>query len=215
LTSAGATESSEFSLFIRHPPEFADLFIDGTTCRVYFQIMRIRRLLATSALTVLWASASLAGAHELSGAELRASVAAGQSKPLSEIIELVGRQVKGELVDARAYSVDGIFYRILLKTPDGKLVSAIIDARTGQFMSGRSDAAREITQAARGQSGWSPFGNQARGNSANSSNSSNAGGNGRGNSGGNNGGGGGNSGGGGGNSGGGGGGGGGNSGGKK
>lgn len=194
--------------------------------------MRIRFFLATTALTVLAASASLADVHELSGAELRASVAAGHSKPLSEIIELVGRQVEGDLVDARAYSVDGIFYRILLKTPDGKLVSAIIDARTGAFMSGRSDVAREITQAARSQSGWSPFGNQTRGNSATRGNSGNNGNNGKsgggnnGNGGGNNGGGNGNSGGnngggnsggggGGGNNGGGGGGGGGNNGGKK
>jgi len=145
--------------------------------------MRFQLPLTTLAAILLGGSASLAEVRELSGAELRASVAAGQSRSLSSIIEMVGRRVEGELVDARAYDVGGVYYRLLLKTPDGKLVSAIIEARTGAFMSGQSSVARDLAQATRTERGWSLFNGQGRGNSAAAGN---AGGNGKGNPGGNN-----------------------------
>jgi hypothetical protein len=145
--------------------------------------MRIEHLLAPLAAIFLGASPGLAEVRELSGAELRASVATGESQSLSSIIEMVGRRVEGELVDARAYEVGGVYYRILLKTPDGKLVSAIVDARSGAFMSGRSSVARDLAQAARSERGWSLFNGQGRGNGVAGGN---AGGNGRGNSGGSN-----------------------------
>jgi hypothetical protein len=165
--------------------------------------MRFRRVLCLAGLAAAAATAAPAEVRELSGAELRDSVAAGQSRPLGPIVEMVGRQVEGEFVDARAYDADGIYYRILIRTPDGKLASVIVDARTGGFVSARSDVAQDIVATARSRSGGSLFrpagsaaaatggGNSraeqaSQGNRGNSGNAGgNRGGNGGGNSGGN------------------------------
>jgi hypothetical protein len=119
--------------------------------------MRFRRVLCLAGLAAAAATAAPAEVRELSGAELRDSVAAGQSRPLGPIVEMVGRQVEGEFVDARAYDADGIYYRILIRTPDGKLASVIVDARTGGFVSARSDVAQDIVATARSRSGGSLF----------------------------------------------------------
>jgi hypothetical protein len=119
--------------------------------------MGIRRTLCLAGLAAAAATAAPAEVRELSGAELRDSVAAGESRPLGPIVEMVGRQVEGEFVDARAYVADGIYYRILIRTPDGKLASVIVDARTGGFVSARSDVAQDIVATARSRSGGSLF----------------------------------------------------------
>jgi hypothetical protein len=161
--------------------------------------MRFRRVLCLAGLAAAAATAAPAEVRELSGAELRDSVAAGQSRPLGPIVEMVGRQVEGEFVDARAYDADGIYYRILIRTPDGKLASVIVDARTGGFVSARSDVAQDIVATARSRSGGSLFrpagsaaaatgGGNSRAEQAsqgNRGNSGNAGGNRGGNGGGN------------------------------
>jgi hypothetical protein len=127
--------------------------------------MSIRRAIGLAALAALVAAAASADVRELSGAELRESVATGQSRPLGPIVEMVGRQVEGEFIDARAYESDGIYYRILLRTPDGKLASVIVDARTGGFVSARSGIAQEIVAAARSQTILSIFYTSGGGNS--------------------------------------------------
>jgi hypothetical protein len=162
--------------------------------------MSIRRALCLAGFAAAAATAAPAEVRELSGAELRDSVASGQSRPLGPIVEMVGRQVEGEFVDARAYDADGIYYRILIRTPDGKLASVIVDARTGGFVSARSSVAQDIVATARSRSGGALFRPAGSASSAASSgnsraeaatqggsrgNSGNAGGN-RGNSGGGN-----------------------------
>jgi hypothetical protein len=119
--------------------------------------MSFRRAICLAGLAAATAAAASADVRELSGAELRDSVAAGQSRPLGPIVEMVGRQVEGEFVDARAYDADGIYYRILIRTPDGKLASVIVDARTGGFVSARSAVAQDIVATARSRTGGSLF----------------------------------------------------------
>ena len=160
--------------------------------------------------------------REVDQDELRRSVQTGQSVPLSRIMSRVSASVEGQILDVRAFEGGGIYYRVLIKQPNGRLGSVILDAKSGQFMRANSQVAQDVVRSAKSsrssgnklnaqsragnakQSG----GSNDRGQSSNANSNSNSGGgnSGGGNSGGgNSGGGNGNSGGGGGNSGGGGG----------
>ncbi len=159
--------------------------------------------------TSVFAVSADAQVRELERSELRENVRSGKSMSMSRLMGVIAARTDAQVVDVRGFEADGIFYRVLLKRPDGKLSVAIVDARTGRFMSGRSNVAKDVMAAAKSNNGKG----KGKGNNRSSSRS-NAGGNGNGNSGGNGGGngngngngnGGGNSGGGGGNSGGGGG----------
>ena len=137
---------------------------------------------------------AVAELRELSQSELRRSVQNGQSVSLSRIMSRVSSAIDGEIVDVRAFQDGQIYYRVLIKQPNGRLGSVILEARSGQFMRANSSIAREIVDAVRSSGssnrGVGPSGN--RGNSGNANRGANSGG-----GGGNSGGGGGNSGGGG------------------
>ena len=139
-------------------------------------------------LAVLGAFALPAAAdvRELTRSELRENVRLGNSMSLSDLLATVGRRFEGEVVGVRAFEAGPVFYRVLVKKPNGKLSAIVIDARTGQVMSSTSSAVRDVMAAAKSK--------------MRSGNNSNRGGNGssRGNRGGNGGGGGGGNGGGGG-----------------
>ncbi len=178
----------------------------------------MKKLLAIVCLaTLLLGAESQAATRELKQSELRKVTASGTAIRLKKVIKGVERVFGGTPVDARAFQSDKVYYRILVKKPNGEIISVIVDAQSGVVVSNRSSVGRQISEAARSNKGNSAsaksqgnFGNKGnsgnRGGNSNSGGSGNSGGNGNsGGGGGNSGGGGGNSGGGGGNSGGGGG----------
>ncbi len=178
----------------------------------------MKKLLAIICLaTLLLGAESQAATRELKQSELRKVTASGTAIRLKKVIKGVERVFGGTPVDARAFQSDKVYYRILVKKPNGEIKSVIVDAQSGVVVSNRSSVGRQISEAARSNKGNSAsaksqgnFGNKGnsgnRGGNSNSGGSGNSGGNGNsGGGGGNSGGGGGNSGGGGGNSGGGGG----------
>ncbi len=137
--------------------------------------------------------------RELDAAELRQAARSGDMISLKRVIESVAKSTGGEPIEARAFEIEDVFYRIVLKKPNGTVISIIINARTGEQVGKNSALGRELAAAAEG----------GKGNKGSKGKSETAGSNGKtgGNSGGNSGGGnsgGGNSGGGGGSSGGGG-----------
>ncbi|KAF0114801.1 MAG: hypothetical protein FD150_1344 [Rhodobacteraceae bacterium] len=86
--------------------------------------------------------------RELDGAELRRVVREGDLLGLKQVISSVARQTEGEPVEARAFEADGVFYRIVLKTTDGSLISMIIDAKTGKQVAKGSAVGKQIVAAA-------------------------------------------------------------------
>ncbi|WP_282021711.1 PepSY domain-containing protein [Ruegeria faecimaris] len=126
-----------------------------------------------------------ASARELTQSELRKATTSGSAIRLKKVIEGVEKAFGGTPVDARAFQADRLYYRILVKKPDGKIVSVIVNAQTGVVVSNRSVVGRQIFEAARAAPGKSGKGT-SQGKSANKGNSGgNSGGNGGGNSGGN------------------------------
>ena len=94
-------------------------------------------------------------ARELSPDELRKNVETGRSKSLAAALDIVGRSIDGETVDVRAFDADGICYRMLIMRPSGQLVSVIVDAVSGKFLSGQSPRGQQVTEAAQKSSGKS------------------------------------------------------------
>jgi hypothetical protein len=147
------------------------------------------------------ASPSLAATvRELDASELRQAARSGDLLSLKRVIDSVAKSTGGEPIEARAFEVGDIFYRIVLKKANGSVISVIINARTGEQVGKNSAIGRDLAKAAEGGKGK---GNKGKSQTAGSNGK--AGGNSGGNNGGGNGGGGGGNGGGGGSGGGGGG----------
>ncbi len=137
--------------------------------------------------------------RELERSELRENVRSGKSMSMSRLLGVISSRVDAEVVDVRGFEGDGVYYRVILKRPNGKLSVAIVDARTGRFMSGRSSVAQDVMAAARENKGKGNSQSSSRSNAGNTNSNaggnansnaggngnSNAGGNGNGNSGGN------------------------------
>jgi len=136
------------------------------------------------------ASPSLAATvRELDASELRQAARSGDVLSLKRVIESVAKSTGGEPIEARAFEVDDIFYRIVLKKANGSVISVIINARTGEQVGKNSAIGRDLAKAAEGGKGK---GNKSKSQTAgpNSKAGGNSGGNsGGGNSGGGNGGG--------------------------
>lgn len=134
-------------------------------------------------------SALAAPLHEVSPSELRRHVDRGHSRPLRGILDQVGKSVGGRALDVRAFADDQLYYRVVLMLPDGKLVSVVVNAETGQTMGRNSTTARAIgAQVSAGKSQGKATGGQtvaaASGTSVSASGRSAKGGAGNGNGGG-------------------------------
>lgn len=136
-------------------------------------------------LTMLALSPQVAGAtvREISAAELRKVVSSGQVISLKRAIDAVAKATGGEPVEARAFQGEDLLYRIVVKKPNGSLVSVIINARTGDQVAKTSSLGKAVVAAA-----GTPAGKANPANPANKGKSQTAGSNGNGNAGGNSGG---------------------------
>jgi uncharacterized membrane protein YkoI len=65
--------------------------------------------------------------------QARGGVQSGQLVPLSRVIEMIGRRVPGRVLDA---GLEGSTYRVRWAAADGRRIDFIVDARTGQILSG-------------------------------------------------------------------------------
>ncbi len=162
-------------------------FIVHSTKMMYYANMKHAILLVGLSVTSILAASADAQVRELERSELRENVRSGKSMSMSRLLGAIAARVDAEVVDVRGFEAGGIYYRVLLKRPNGKLSVAIVDARTGRFMSGRSDVAKDVMAAARENNGKGKGKSRSAARS-NASGNSNAGGNGNsrnGNSGGN------------------------------
>ena len=86
--------------------------------------------------------------HEMSRAELRDAISAGQLVNPRQAMETVQQWEKGQSLDIRAFSAHGVYYRVLVKRPDGQLVVVVLNARTGHALPPTSTTAQEVNDAA-------------------------------------------------------------------
>ncbi len=137
--------------------------------------------------TLLQTTEGHAAARELKQAELRMATASGGAIRLKKVIKGVEKAFGGTPVDARAFRADQVYYRILVKKPNGKIISVIVNAKTGVVVPNRSSVGLQISEAAKSSPGNSANA-KSKGNSSNKANNGNGGGNSGGNGGGNSGG---------------------------
>lgn len=126
--------------------------------------------------------------REVGQVELRHMVTAGQSLSLSRIMQVVSRSTAGEPVDVRLFESSGLFYRVVVMQPSGKLVRLVLDAQTGQLLADTSPTAKRVraaathaNAAAAASKSKSKTGQGNSSTAGNSGNSGNAGGKGNGN----------------------------------
>ncbi|WP_217360551.1 PepSY domain-containing protein [Ruegeria atlantica] len=126
-----------------------------------------------------------AAVRELKQSELRKVTTTGSTIRLKRVLKGVEKVFGGTPVDARAFQTDKVYYRILVKKPNGKIISVIVNAQTGVVVPNRSNIGRQISNAAKSTSGNSAKSNTQSQTSSKGNQSNNSGGNGNGNSGGN------------------------------
>jgi uncharacterized membrane protein YkoI len=110
------------------------------TIRAFIVAAALAAMLPSMALpSVAWAQRHDRGPDSL-GADWRAQsdqarggVQSGQLIPLSRVIDMIGRRVPGRVLDA---GLEGSNYRVRWAAADGRRIDFIVDARTGQILSG-------------------------------------------------------------------------------
>jgi uncharacterized membrane protein YkoI len=65
--------------------------------------------------------------------QARGGVQSGRLVPLSRVIEMISRRTPGRVLDA---GLEGRNYRVRWATTDGRRIDFIVDAETGQILSG-------------------------------------------------------------------------------
>ncbi|WP_298258722.1 hypothetical protein [uncultured Litoreibacter sp.] len=87
-------------------------------------------------------------AREMGQSELRQIANSGTTVSMKTTLGSVAKSLQAKVVEARAFTADGIYYRFVLKHTNGKLVSVIIDAQTGRQVPSKSYVGRKIAAAA-------------------------------------------------------------------
>ncbi|MEP3347355.1 MAG: hypothetical protein ABJN34_07440 [Litoreibacter sp.] len=87
-------------------------------------------------------------AHEMKRSELRQVAMYGNTVSMKATLSSVSNALHAKVVEARAFDAGGVYYRFVLKRPDGRLVSVIIDAQTGDQVPSNSSVGCLITEAA-------------------------------------------------------------------
>lgn len=152
--------------------------------------MKLARTIALLSMLAIAGPSFAATMRELDSSELRQITRGGEIMTLKRVIDSVAKSTGGEPIEARAFQLEDVFYRIVLKKANGSVISIIVNARTGQQIGKNTAIGRQLAAAADAKGKGK--GNKGKSQTAGSNGKSggNSGGNGGGNSGGGNGGGG-------------------------
>lgn len=70
----------------------------------------------------------------------RAALERGEILPLAKILERVGGQVPGEILELELEREDGVWvYELKVIAPDGRLLEVLVDAAQGQLLDEQED----------------------------------------------------------------------------
>jgi hypothetical protein len=101
-------------------------------------------LLAATATTV-------SAGHEVGRTGLRQAISDGAVIPFAALRTSIEARMAGALVDVGLYDVGDLYYRVLVRRHDGRMVSAVVDARTGRFVPVSSPVAQWVQDTARSE----------------------------------------------------------------
>lgn len=106
-----------------------------------------------------------ADAVELNQSELRAAVADRGAISTRRLIAGVEDFTSGDVVDIRAFEVDGVVtYRIVVQLDNGQVSILMVDATTGRAVSVESDVGRQVASVAAESNGNPQFTNNRNAN---------------------------------------------------
>jgi hypothetical protein len=145
--------------------------------------MKIARAILLLSLIALSGPGQASTVRELDAAELRRATQEGDLISLKSVIEAVAKSTGGQPLEVRAFEAGEFYYRMVLKTPNGEVVSVIINARTGEQIPKTSAVGRQVASAAEAGS-KSKGKSQAAGANGKANGNGHGGGNGGGNGGG-------------------------------
>jgi hypothetical protein len=100
-------------------------------------------------LTAAIGQTDAAVASDVDRTDLRGAIERGEALPLYSLQERIEQRMDGALVDVSVYSVGELYYRVLVRQRNGRMVSAVVDARTGDFVPVSSPIARTVQENAR------------------------------------------------------------------
>ncbi len=165
------------------------LFIFSSCQICYIRGMKLARTIVLLSMLAVAGPSLAATPRELDATELRQITRGGKIMTLKRVIDSVAKSTGGEPIEARAFALEDVFYRIVLKKANGSVISVIVNARTGEQIGKNSALGRQVSAAADAKGKGK--GNKGKSQTAGSNGKSggNSGGNGGGNGGGGNGGG--------------------------
>ena len=89
---------------------------------------------------------------ELNLDQLRSAITSKSVINPRRVYAAVESKMKSEPVDIRVFKSDRVYYRVLVKSSNGKMKSIIVDAKSGTLISALSSVARKINATASGGS---------------------------------------------------------------
>lgn len=124
------------------------MFSSHTECHA--TMMSIARSIIYLFVATFAAWPVFAAVEEIDQRGLRQAVAVSRALPFASIIEDVLERMDGDLIEVRAFEDDRVYYRVLVLNRNGQVVSAVLDAASGRFLSIESQKAKAIQLVARG-----------------------------------------------------------------
>lgn len=86
--------------------------------------------------------------REIDQNELRLNVTSGKSVGMGQVLGMIRDRFDGDAVDVRAFEAGNLYYRVLVRTTDGRLQGVIIEAQSGALISPESPLAQQLALAA-------------------------------------------------------------------
>lgn len=110
--------------------------------------MQILQRLFVVICCLLFMTEAYANGREISQSELRNLVASGRSVTLDSVFSRIRNDTGGDPVDVRAFSLEDVYYKVMVVMPNGKLVSIVVEAQSGRFLPPQSYKALAICELA-------------------------------------------------------------------
>ena len=109
----------------------------------------LKHLTAAFGLVLALTSAAHADPVELNQEQLRHAARTGDIIGLRDVMTIVETAFTGRPIDVRAFSADGVYYRVLIKKQTGNIVCLLLDAHNGDVVPLRTGIGHEIETLAR------------------------------------------------------------------
>lgn len=87
--------------------------------------------------------------REIGQTELRSRVSSGKSMSVNRILSRMRNRIDGEIIDVRAFDVNGVYYRMMIMKPNGRIGSLVVSGETGRAVPASSKISAAVEAAAK------------------------------------------------------------------